>query len=126
MSDRMDEFEQRFEALRIHYAHQLGERVSEIETIWRKLENGGWEEQLFADLMHRVHGLTGSGATFGFAAVSEISRSLEHALAPITPTGVVLQGSSRHAEVLELIEALRRAVPAPSPNAIRHRNSTRV
>ena len=125
MSNHADEFEQRFEALRVHYAHQLGERVSEIETIWRKLEQGGWEEQSFATLKHCVHGLTGSGATFGFAAVSVISRSLEDALARIASTGV-LQGSSHHAEALELIEALRRAVPSPPPNPIGRRNSTRA
>ncbi|MHB0985927.1 MAG: GGDEF domain-containing protein [Sulfuricella sp.] len=62
--------------LRMPYAAQLPEKVREIEEGWNKLLQAGWDEKVLRKLHRKVHNLTGSGATFGFSELSEVSCSM--------------------------------------------------
>jgi diguanylate cyclase (GGDEF)-like protein len=73
--------------LRRSYAEQLPAKLSQINETWRNLSAAtAVDEALLPDLYRQVHSLTGSGATFGFTALSNAARELE-ALLKSTQSG---------------------------------------
>ncbi|MDD4928416.1 MAG: diguanylate cyclase [Gallionella sp.] len=62
------------------YAGQLPEKIKQIEQSWRQFPIIGWDQDEFLNLHRLVHGLTGSGKTFGFSALSDSARELENYL----------------------------------------------
>lgn len=73
----LDAFQNQVKLLKDIYLKNLPLKVKQIEESWRRLGQnpndwGEWEE-----LYRMVHSLVGSGATYGFKAVSEVARQLE-------------------------------------------------
>jgi len=66
-------------ALHDTYATGLPEKVSQIHSGLDTLRSG-WDDELLRTLHRQVHSLTGSGATFGYAEVSDTARKLEQLL----------------------------------------------
>lgn len=73
-------------ALRQEYASRLPERVSGIQAIWAGLTAGKWDPEVFKSLHRGVHGLTGSGATFGFGELSDAARGAEGVMSSVLDT----------------------------------------
>lgn len=65
--------------VRIRYLRQLPARVQRLEDGWRALD-GESCSTVAERLYNELHGLKGSGATFGFPEISEIARELEEML----------------------------------------------
>lgn len=65
------------------YAAQLPEKFARLEDLWHQLSQGEWHDEMFEALHRDVHSLTGSGKTFGFAALSDVARKLEDYLSQI-------------------------------------------
>jgi diguanylate cyclase (GGDEF)-like protein len=59
------------------YAAKLPQQLDQMETLWDNLPRDTWDEAGFDTLYRMVHSLTGSGKTFGFAALSDAARDLE-------------------------------------------------
>jgi diguanylate cyclase (GGDEF)-like protein len=79
MADANADFLARLQALRDSYAEQLPGKIDEIKTLWQRCATQADPEGM--KTLHRlVHSLTGSGATFGYAKLSESSRLLESCL----------------------------------------------
>ncbi len=68
------------QAQRAEYRSAFPERLEQIESLWRQVRNG--DAPALADLERCAHGLAGSGATFGFAALGDAARVLEMAVSP--------------------------------------------
>lgn len=67
----------RLAELRKAFAEQLPARMREIEEAWRRLDRGPWTPPAFQEFHRAVHALAGSGAMFGFDAISVRARSLD-------------------------------------------------
>ncbi len=65
--------------LRKSYAVELPDKISTIKNEWDKVQQHD-DETVYQELIRMVHGLAGSGTTFGFATVSKVARQLETAL----------------------------------------------
>jgi HPt (histidine-containing phosphotransfer) domain-containing protein len=68
-----------------------------------------WDDAGFEALHRMVHSLTGSGKTFGFAALSDAARSLEDSLRPLADAKIVLNENQRSA-IQALLRELRATV----------------
>ncbi|MFZ5595108.1 MAG: diguanylate cyclase [Pseudomonadota bacterium] len=81
MASTADSITEKLRALHDNFAAQLPGRIRELEEVWDKLRDreGTAEEQAepLRILHYLSHKLTGTGATFGFSAVSDASRTLE-------------------------------------------------
>lgn len=95
-ADKM-EIAHRLQALQSDFSRQLPERLALVESAWLAAQNGDADA---LDAMHRqIHGLAGSGATFGFADLSATARVLELALAAL-PAGMPGKEQREHIDVL--------------------------
>lgn len=90
--------QEQFDSLRRSYAARLQEKFAFAEEAWATLKTS-WDAATFADLHRVIHGLAGSGATFGFPAVSTAARAMDNYLK-------LIQGSTTQpgAEERTLIE----------------------
>jgi len=80
--------EHKLQQLREKYGAQLSEKVSRIEYTWIRLERDPTDGGLWEELHQLTHSLAGSGATFGFATISELARALEVASGEILDAGL--------------------------------------
>jgi HPt (histidine-containing phosphotransfer) domain-containing protein len=80
MAEPSSDLEQRLDALRTVFATKLMERVEDLETMADAMirdDSKGEPDTAIRAVRDHAHKLVGSGATFGFPAVSEVSRELE-------------------------------------------------
>ncbi len=73
------EFQEKIRLLAVSFAEKLPEKVEQIDESWKQLQ-GEWDTQTLQTLHRLVHGLTGSGKTFGFPNLSIVARTLEQIL----------------------------------------------
>ncbi|PPK72575.1 Hpt domain-containing protein [Methylobacter tundripaludum] len=79
MDDKEQRLSQQLDAMNLAYAQKLPDKIAAIKADWQQLRLQPAEQTLYA-LNRKVHGLIGSGATFGFAEVSKAAQALEDAL----------------------------------------------
>lgn len=91
------------------YAAELPGKIEQLEQAWNQLPQSGWDDQSFASMHRMVHSLTGSGKTFGFAALSDVARNLEDYLKQLAPQKTALSEDQRN-HVQELMRELHRAI----------------
>lgn len=72
-----EDYQQQLAALRQEYIRRLPVKLGEIESGWNSLWRLRWDAETLRSLHRRAHSLVGSGATFGFPALSETARTLE-------------------------------------------------
>ncbi|MEN9222877.1 MAG: response regulator, partial [Thermostichus sp. BF3_bins_97] len=109
------QIQEQMQALRAAYAEKIGERVVQIEQSWDRLVRDDWNLETLRALHRMVHSLAGSGATFGFAYLGTIARTLEILLTSILETGnppIALQRIQVHA----LLASLRQSIHEPEHN----------
>ncbi len=82
MADRL-ELQAKLKLLSHTYAVQLPEKLRQLEQTWDILSQDAWDDEGYRKLHRMVHSLSGSGKTFGFAALSEAAHALEAYLKPI-------------------------------------------
>ncbi|HWP94239.1 MAG TPA: diguanylate cyclase [Gammaproteobacteria bacterium] len=114
------------ELLRASYAQRLPERVSELRTLWSDaLEHPS--PQALRQLRQLLHGLAGSGASFGFPEVSDAARRAEQELDRCLEGDGALDDPARTRVPLELARleaaagkasATRGAAVAATPEAL--------
>ena len=97
------------------FAAKLPDRLAEIVSLWQALSLGSSNASLSKALHRKVHSLTGSATTFGFAPVSEAARRLELQLKPFASSEQA-PDPSQLASVASFVEALQRSAScAPTP-----------
>jgi HPt (histidine-containing phosphotransfer) domain-containing protein len=82
--------------LREYFSERLPHRLREVEDAWRDVRESTWGPEPVKRLHRLAHSLAGTGATFGFPAVSDAARRLE----------ALLQGT------------VEKTAPPPSPERI--------
>ena len=75
-----EELEKRLAELREGVRDELPQRLDDISTAWRVLQESGWNDDNAETLERLAHSLAGAGATFGLASISEAARALELAV----------------------------------------------
>lgn len=76
-------FLEQLSAMCIEYARAVPDKIREIETTWNQLCHSQWDGETFKTFHRLTHSLAGSGATFGFTALSEGARTLKRYLESI-------------------------------------------
>lgn len=82
------EFQEKMRVLADSFADMLPEKTHEIETLWKQLQVE-WDVEILRTLHRLVHGLTGSGKTFGYPQLSVIARELEQTLKSLVQDNLV-------------------------------------
>ena len=108
MADPPDALARVIAALRDDYASKLPGKIVEIEELWRRLLAGDAPVAELRDVVRMVHGIAGSGTTFGLAAASAAARELGRFLEPIHAAGRLPDTVERE-RVAALIAALKQA-----------------
>lgn len=102
-------FQKKLQALKQEYVASLPAQIVEIKKGIHALCTKTVHPGQFEHYYRLVHSLTGSGATYGFAEVSECSRELEHRLKDLLATDLELNSA-----VIDVIDnnllALKKAV----------------
>ena len=97
--------------LKAAYAARLPSIAAQLEQAWSALR-ANWNEAACAELHRVVHSITGSGATFGYASLSDTARKLEAAIAESAAAGARATDDRlglTDALVGELLDAVRAA-----------------
>ncbi|MDP3033391.1 MAG: Hpt domain-containing protein, partial [Rhodocyclaceae bacterium] len=92
---------------RAQYLKQLNGRLAAIRAAFAGLDPAAWQVEQAQTLHRLVHGLTGSAGTFGLAAVSDVARRLENALANTLDSGQPPDAAAWQA-ILEALDRLAR------------------
>ena len=78
---------ERLKVLEERFAGQFPDRTGEIQSLWQQIESDDSDRKALETLYRLVHGLAGSGATFGFPLLSEAARQCELVLLAGIDTG---------------------------------------
>ena len=120
MRDHTMDIQSKLQLLRRTYATQLPAKVAELNQQldgWRGGEPGA------ADRLRRLaHNLTGSGASFGFGAISEYARPLENELRRLAAVSSEL-GEGHASEVVAHARALETVIQSAIVDADRERSA---
>jgi chemotaxis protein histidine kinase CheA len=101
------------EQQRVDYCAGLPARWLQIEAHWQQLLRGEAPQQALDGLERCAHGLAGSGATFGCAAMGDAARQLELAIDPLRASAHALSPEAL-AALTQAVEALQRSFPDAS------------
>lgn len=80
MPGNNQDIKQKLQQLRQQYADKLPERVFDIEKKWLALNLDDPQSIEYENLTREFHSLAGSGASYGFPQVTDLSREIEHIL----------------------------------------------
>ena len=108
MPDQADPLQQAIAMLRDDYASNLPGKIAEIEELWGRLLADDAPAAELHDVVRMVHGIAGSGATFGLAVASDAAHELLRFLEPIHAAGRLPDTVERE-RVAALIAALKQA-----------------
>lgn len=100
--------EEQLEQLRHVYASQLSSKVQVIEETCDKLLKDAGGDTTIKSLRHMAHNLAGSGATFGFSALSKAGSALEVLISGLAGSGEKLSVEQLE-QVKHLVSELRAA-----------------
>jgi len=102
-----DELEAKLAVIKRDYIAEIPARATSLRSAWILTQSEDWAQPSLRELHRLVHGLAGSGATFGFADLSAHAHALE------LPLKALLEDPSVERSVLpELFEALMAALAA--------------
>jgi chemotaxis protein histidine kinase CheA len=113
MSSPNEAFLAFLEQQRVDYRAGLPQRWLQIESHWHQLLSGEAPEQALEQLERCAHGLAGSGATFGCAAMGDAAKQLELTADTLRASVHALSLESL-AALTQAVEALRRSFPDAS------------
>ncbi len=99
-------------SLQARYEKDLAEKLVQLDAAWQAVEHGDYGHDDLSRLHLLLHRLAGSGATFGFTAVSEITQRLEAAVLAVLYDNAAFDSETRR-EIRDGLRALRDAAPAP-------------
>ncbi|MBI3538292.1 MAG: diguanylate cyclase [Chloroflexi bacterium] len=107
MIDSNQALEKQLRELRDAYAQALPDRIQNILVAWQTLQ-ANWEKASLRALYRLVHSLAGSGATFGFRALSSAARESELYLQGLLENPH-LPSSEQITQISALVQEIKRA-----------------
>jgi diguanylate cyclase (GGDEF)-like protein len=78
-STEQQKFEEKFREAKQKYISNLPNRISEIKSIWKQLQEE-WRDGLLLKMQNLCHNLAGSGGTFDCPQLSDNAKHIENAL----------------------------------------------
>lgn len=117
MAETQDKILEQLAALRTRYGAELPAKIAHIRAGFDALRSL-WDAEGLRTLHRQAHSLTGSGATFGYAAVSQAARKLEQSLKTCIDSGnqaAPEDWSAWDQQLVDLEGASRTAAPASTP-----------
>lgn len=96
-------------ALHKAYRARLPLQAGELDKIWQTVQEGGCGGEALAALHALAHGIAGSGATFGYPALSEAATPLEELADNILRAGAPPSDAQRD-RLAQSVETLRSAL----------------
>ena len=105
---------EQLQAVRASYAARLPNKLDEIDKQWQVLNGADWDPVAAEVLQRQVHSLAGSGSTFGFPLLGEVSRSMEQLLKSWAEESLVPNDEQR-SRVENLIAELHPAAIVSAP-----------
>lgn len=106
---------QGLQLLQDKFAHQLPDKLKQLEITWNKIEGGNLS--LLSDLHRQAHSFTGSGATFGFIELSRATRLLEQTLQSLLDTGTA-PGEAQCSHISKLLQQVHESAKLPPSAAM--------
>ena len=100
-------------ALQARYEKDLAEKLVLLDAAWQAVDRDDYASDDLSRLHLLLHRLAGSGATFGFIAVSEITQRLETIVLAVLYDDDAFDSETRR-EIRDGLRALRDAAPAPA------------
>ncbi len=76
MTNKAQEIAEQLAAISTSYRATLPEKLRQIETAWRYLQDQGWDETRYAQLYHLLHSMAGSAETMGLPELTRSARTL--------------------------------------------------
>ncbi len=107
------EFQEKMLVLAESFAEKLPEKTHEIESLWKQLQIE-WDAETLRTLHRLVHGLTGSGKTFGYPQISVIARSLEQTLKSLVQENLIAD-EELSAEIQQQVHELKTISSSSKP-----------
>ena len=89
MASISEKLRKQLSALTEEYVRQIPQRIKEIDDIYQELMRHPEDLEIYKNLRLQVHKLAGSGATFGFDAITTSARTLEHHLSNVVDSGLL-------------------------------------
>lgn len=105
------------QALREAYVRGLAAKNGELWDTWSRMLADGWNAPLLQAMLQLAHRLAGSGATYGFPAISESARALEEALKPIAARQTPPSSPEQTEVSARLLELSTAITAASSPDS---------
>jgi diguanylate cyclase (GGDEF)-like protein len=105
------DFEAALEQLREEYLHNLPNKIADVTNTWQTLRDNAWDPAQFQTLTRLAHSLAGSGATYGFHAVSQAARALEQYCKSVPSDTSPLREAQ--AEIERLLARLQQTLSLP-------------
>jgi chemotaxis protein histidine kinase CheA len=104
-----NDLQARLDAIRADFIADLPNRAAALLQTWEQVQASGWQDAPLRDLHHLVHSLSGAGATFGCAGLSERARALEEQMQRLQ--GAVVSGDRERVTALlvDLLAAIAAA-----------------
>lgn len=101
------------EEQRADYRRSLPQRLEQLASLWARVLNNEAPTEALANLERCAHSLAGSGATFGFAALSDAARTLELIVNSLLDAAQALTPEIQR-DVGQAIQALQRSLSGES------------
>jgi diguanylate cyclase (GGDEF)-like protein len=86
MANAENELQQRLDALHQRYSEEIPSRIEHLRDLWNAARGNSASNASFKELHRITHNLAGSGATFGFKALSDTATTLDAFLQPVAET----------------------------------------
>jgi diguanylate cyclase (GGDEF)-like protein len=115
------DFEAALEQLRKEYRRVLPDKIADLDNTWQTLRDNAWDPTQFQTLTRLAHSLAGSGATYGFNAVSQAARALEQYCKSVSSD--VSPPRETRAEIERLLARLQQTLSLPEASEIRVRET---
>ena len=114
------EFDEKWQQLKTRFMERLVVRFSDMDVAWSALAKDPRDLSALSALFHLVHSLAGSGATFGFEALSERARELEPVIDPQLESGRKPVEGERRAAIARALELIRSEAHLINQNVLAH------
>ena len=120
----MESWDEALRELRAEYIVGARKKVEEATRLVAHLASDPRDRPALSDLMHRFHGLAGSGATYGFAQVSEIALSADRMCGELLAGGGgpgvahLDRFRAQAASLLTLLDPALAEAASPPPTAV--------
>ncbi|OGI22957.1 MAG: hypothetical protein A2287_03300 [Candidatus Melainabacteria bacterium RIFOXYA12_FULL_32_12] len=86
-----ENFQEGFEALRGNFALKLQDKLADLISFEKKLEETNYKLEVLQELYQIIHSISGSSGMFGFSEISEAAHKLEEVLKTVIKGNIIIE-----------------------------------